>query len=198
MPTFDATGPEIKKCAPELLVTPQWQHSMDSKAGHFLRGDDFGELGVLDDSALCLPWGVISIDACKVLDSAQPVGRMACTCWAVNRALRGMDGHLPVGFFRTIRLQSVIEGLPRIRLSALEELRIDLSAESRDKLSRKEIEQALRTLSTCLAGASQLRVLAVKLAAWDMSMDRLRLSQESWEELVRGLCALARHQQLQA
>jgi len=91
-------------------------------------------------------------------------------------------------------MTSVVNGLARLSRDQLEELRIDLSAESREKLSRRDIETAVRSLSACLAGASQLRVLSVKLAAYDISMDRLRLSRDAWEDLIRGLSAVSRFQ----
>lgn len=151
-----------------------------------------------ESAQLGLSLEIFCLAAPRLLDCARPIGRLASVSRDCRRALTDTAGLLRVGSLNTIRLHCVKEGLPRLSPSELEVLRIDLSAESREHLCRKDVEHAVRQLSDCLASADHLRVLAVKLASFDISMDRLRLSREAWEALIRGLSALARHQRLRS
>jgi len=94
-------------------------------------------------------------------------------------------------------LQTAAEAIARLSLLDLEVFRIDLSTESRANICCKEIERVIRQLGEALVRARALRVLAVRLASFDVSMERLRLSRDAWEALIRGLNALSRHQRLQ-
>lgn len=144
-----------------------------------------------------LPFEALDAQLPSFFGRARPVGRLACTARFLKQGLADADGRLRVSAMVTCRIHSVIEGLERASLPSLEVLRLDLSSESREKLCRKEIEHMVRHLSEHLAGASSLRVLAVRLASFDASMERLRLGKASWEALIRGLGALAEHQRLQ-
>jgi len=146
---------------------------------------------------LDLHWEVVVHAAPKLFDRARQIGRLACVARGFQRCLSG-GGKLRVGIIETSCIQSLLEGLVRVAVSEMEVLRVDFSGESRQFLSRQEIERALRHLSDCLHSASSLRVLSVRMASFDAAMERLRLSSTAWETLIHGLSAVARHQRLQS
>jgi hypothetical protein len=112
--------------------------------------------------------------------------------------LKDSSGRLCVNAIVTCRLKSAIEGLERTNLIGLEVLRLDLSGESRAQLSRQEIDFTIRHLGKCLGNAVAMKELSVRLVSFDMSMERLRLSPEAWEALIRGLGELSRHGSLRS
>jgi len=130
--------------------------------------------------------------------AAQPVGRLAATNRSLSSDLKDSSGCLCVNAIVTCRLHSATEGLERSCLGTLEVFRLDLSGENREQLVRQEIDSAIRQLANCLSRAKVLRVLSVRLASFDMSMERLRLSPSAWEALIRGLGELARHGRLRS
>mmetsp|Transcript_17995 Transcript_17995/g.56381 ORF Transcript_17995/g.56381 Transcript_17995/m.56381 type:complete len:284 (-) Transcript_17995:583-1434(-) len=144
-----------------------------------------------------LPWDILS-DVPQLLDRACPVARLACTARGLHLGLCDGAGRLRVGSIVTCRLRSVVEGLARASLQGLQVLRVDLSAERRECLCRCEIECAVKSLGDSLASAVALQVLALRLASFDISMQRLRLGREAWHALTRGLGALAQHHRLRS
>jgi hypothetical protein len=65
-------------------------------------------------------------------------------------------------------------------------------------LAREDVEDLVTTLGRCLQGSGtpELRSLALRLASFDSSMERLRLGRRSRQALAAGLQALARHGRL--
>jgi hypothetical protein len=112
--------------------------------------------------------------------------------------LKDPFGGLRVNAIVTGRLSSATEGLKRASLRNLQVFRLDLSRERREVLSKQEIESAMRQLAESLSKASALRVLAVRLASFDTSMERLRLGLDAWEALIRCLGELAGHNRLRS
>jgi len=145
-----------------------------------------------------LPPEVCLVTLPSFFGAAQPVGRLAAASRSLNSDLKDSAGRLHVNAIVTCRLHSAMEGLERSCLGSLEVFRLDLSGENREQLARQEIDSAIRQLGNCLSGASMLRVLSVRLASFDMSMERLRLSIAAWEALIRGLGQLARHGRLRS
>ena len=92
---------------------------------------------------------------------------------------------------------TVVAQLDRISIRALEELRIDLCGEKRDKLSTQRVGAAMETLAEVISRASRLRILTMRLAPWTSSVDRLRLGRACWDYLIEGLASLASFQKLQ-
>lgn len=127
---------------------------------------------------------------------AQPLGRLATTTRALAADCQDASGRLRVNSIVTCRLRSAVEGLQRASLQELEEFRLDLTGECRDLLTKHEIERAMRLLSESLANASALQVLAVRMAAFDTSMERIRLGPSAWEALIRGLGQLSEYGKL--
>jgi len=134
----------------------------------------------------------------RLFDRAQPVGRLTGCSRALARGLTDPAGHLRASSIVTCRQQSALEGIQRASLAELEVLQIDLSAEDRDQLHSQQVERVIRQLSDCLARAVALKVLIVRLASFDVSMERLRLGRGTWQALIRGLAALSAHQSLRS
>lgn len=111
--------------------------------------------------------------------------------------LQDSSGHLRVNAIVTGRLKSAIAGLERVSRGNLETVRIDLSRENFSG-SKQEIEQGIRQLSHGLSKASGLQVLALRLPAFDSSMERLRLGLNAWEALIRCLGEMAGHGKLRS
>mmetsp|Transcript_24724 Transcript_24724/g.54622 ORF Transcript_24724/g.54622 Transcript_24724/m.54622 type:complete len:338 (+) Transcript_24724:25-1038(+) len=143
-----------------------------------------------------MPVEVISLIARQMLDRAQPVARLANASRGLRAALTDGAGRLRVGSVVTSRLYCIGRAVARVSLTELEVLRIDLSAESRECLHRQEIERSICELSRSLEQASALRVLSVRLASFDVSMERVRLNREAWEALIRGIAALGDHKRI--
>jgi hypothetical protein len=148
---------------------------------------------------------LVAIPAEVCLDSlaiffgtAQPIGRLAAASPCLLEGLKDSSGRLRVSAIVTGRLRSAIEGLQRANLHELRVFRLDLSGESRDLLSKQEIEQGIRQLGTSLSEASSLEVMAVRLASFDASMERLRLGMNAWEALIRCLGELACYKRLRS
>lgn len=150
----------------------------------------------ISQSFLALPYEAFLLELPRFLDCAQPVARLACASRSLASDLQDSAGCLRVGSFVTCRLQTAVEALNRMSLSNLEVFRIDLSTESRSNICSKEIERVIRQLGHGLAGARALKVLAVRLASFDANIERVRVSREAWEALIRGLSALSQHQTL--
>eukprot|EP00440_Ansanella_granifera_P064903 gb/GFBE01070373.1/.p1 GENE.gb/GFBE01070373.1/~~gb/GFBE01070373.1/.p1 ORF type:complete len:305 (+),score=51.66 gb/GFBE01070373.1/:1-915(+) len=146
---------------------------------------------------LQLHWEVVTYAAVRLLETARPIGRLACVSRGFRSCLSGGQ-KLRVPAIETNRLSSLIEGLARVSMQDLEVLRIDLAAEHRDCLSRQDIERAVRQLSGNLHMARSLRVLSIRMASFDSAMERLRLSCDTWEVLIHGLAALAQHGRLRS
>lgn len=146
-------------------------------------------------AALELHWELLTFDLPDLFDRAQQIGRLAFVSRGLLAGLRG-PGKLRVRYMKTNNIQSLVEGLCSIQLSDLESLRIDFSAGNRAQLCRQELERAIRYISDCLVHTSSLRVLSVRLACFDASMERLRLSAAAWEAFVSGLSSVAKHQRL--
>lgn len=145
---------------------------------------------------LALPRELFARIAPRLLDSASPVARLACAAKGFAEELRDEQGRLRVGSIVTSRLRSAVEGLTRANLAELEVLRVDLAGERREKILRHDVDLAIRRLADGLPGAARLRVLAVRLATFDVSMERLRLGRDSWQALAHGIGGLARHGRL--
>lgn len=155
----------------------------------------------LFSGCLELQWEVAIDAALKLTDRARPIGRLACVSRGFRVCLSGRGSQcnkLKVPSIETSCIESLIEGLRRVSLPDLEVLRVDFSAERPKRLHRAHVERAMRTLSDCLSSAASLRVLSVRMACFDASMDRIRLSSTCWEAFLRGLSALARHGRLQS
>eukprot|EP00747_Dinoflagellata_sp_TGD_P187679 gnl/TRDRNA2_/TRDRNA2_45558_c0_seq1.p1 gnl/TRDRNA2_/TRDRNA2_45558_c0~~gnl/TRDRNA2_/TRDRNA2_45558_c0_seq1.p1 ORF type:complete len:283 (-),score=36.31 gnl/TRDRNA2_/TRDRNA2_45558_c0_seq1:158-1006(-) len=144
--------------------------------------------------AMALPKDVIA-QFVNFFDRAQPVGYLAGTAHSFRDGLTDSMGHLRVCHFVTSRPRSVVEGLRRASHVDLAEIRIDFSTE---RLDLAEIERVISALSECLSNATMLKVLSIRLAAFDFCMDRLRISREAWAVFVRGLSALSQHGRLRA
>lgn len=146
-----------------------------------------------------LPLEVVAQSAAKLFDCARPIGRLACASSAFQCCLAGGTRRkLKVGVMQTSCIQSLMESLSRVDLSKLVELRIDFSAGSREWRTRQDIERAVRHLSSCLGEASSLQKLSIRMAAFDNSMERLRLSADVWSGLLHGLSSLASHGKLRS
>lgn len=130
--------------------------------------------------------------------NAQPIGRLAASSRSMNMDLKDSSGCLCVLAITTCRLNCALEGLERCSLAILEVFNLDLSGENREQLARQEIDLAIRLLGNCLGRTPMLQVLSVRLASFDMSMERLRLSPLAWEALIRGLGELSRHGRLRS
>jgi len=154
--------------------------------------------GSRDGLLTMLPSEVVALIVPRLLDRAQPVGRLASCSRALACELADPAGRLRAGSIVTCRLRSALEGVQRASLAELEVVRVDLTAEDRDQLHSQQIERVIRQLSDCLARAVVLKVLAVRLASFDVSMERLRLGRGTWQALIRGLAALAGHQRLRS
>lgn len=149
-----------------------------------------------DCRLLALPAELFVATGPRLLANAQAVARLAGASRRTKAGLSDADGKLRVGSIVTHRLRSVVDGLARVSLPDLEILRVDLSLESRECLRHGEVEDAIKALGCCMLGAASLRVLALRLASFDVSMGRMRLSGASWEALVLGLDALAQYRRL--
>eukprot|EP00930_Biecheleria_cincta_P030648 TRINITY_DN21222_c0_g1_i1.p1 TRINITY_DN21222_c0_g1~~TRINITY_DN21222_c0_g1_i1.p1 ORF type:complete len:307 (-),score=54.09 TRINITY_DN21222_c0_g1_i1:188-1051(-) len=144
-------------------------------------------------------WEVAIHSAAELFNSARPIGRLACVARAFQYFLSGgKHRKLKVGEMHTGCIQSLSEGLRRVNLSELRSLSIDLSAAGHEWRTRQDIERAVRNLSCSLREASSLQALSVRMAAFDNSMERLRLSADTWGCLVNGLFALAGFGKLKA
>jgi len=142
---------------------------------------------------------VVALSAVNLFDRARPIGRLACTSRAFQCCLAGgRQRKLKVGIVQTSCIQSLIESLSRIDLSNLVDLRIDFSAGSSEWRTRQDIERAVRHLSSVLGEASSLQKLSIRMAAFDNSMERLRLSAGVWGGLLHGLSLLVSHGKLRA
>lgn len=128
----------------------------------------------------------------KMFDRARPIGQLACVARTFQYFLSGGNRRkLKVGEMQTGCIESLTEGLWRVNLSELRVLSVDFSAAGYEWRSRQDIEHAVRHLSSCLREASALQALSIRMATFDNSMERLRLSAEAWSCLVSGLSALA-------
>jgi len=144
-------------------------------------------------------WEVALHSSAKLFNRARPIGRLACAARAFQYFLSGgKHRKLKVHEIQTGCVQSLTEGLWRVNLSELRMLSIDFAAAGHEWRTRQDIERAVRTLSSSLREASSLQVLSVRMAAFDNSMERLRLSAETWGCLVSGLFALAGFGKLKA
>mmetsp|Transcript_78860 Transcript_78860/g.219269 ORF Transcript_78860/g.219269 Transcript_78860/m.219269 type:complete len:309 (-) Transcript_78860:168-1094(-) len=144
-----------------------------------------------------LPRELLSFVVLRHMDRAAPVAQLACSARHFATELRDEKGRLRVGAMSIVHLQTVAEGLDKASLEELEVLRIDLSKESRAMLRLSDVESAVQSLGDRLGGATSLRVFMVRLAAFDDTMERLRLSRKTWEALIRGIASLAHYKQLQ-
>jgi len=117
---------------------------------------------------------------------AKDVGCLAACARDLTAGLKDSSGRLRVCSIITSKLSSAVEGLDRASLPELEVFRLDLSG-STGQLARQEIERGIRQLSANLSKASALEVLAVRLASFDASMERIRLDVNAWEALIRCL-----------
>lgn len=127
-----------------------------------------------------------------------PVARLAC-------ASRECRERLTDPASGRLRLASVVAknlhvGRAALHCSSwrhLREVRMDLFDES-SSLAREDVEDLVASLGRCLQGSGtpELRSLALRLASFDSSMERLRLGRRSRQALAVGLHALARHGRL--
>jgi len=146
-----------------------------------------------------LPLEVVAHSAANLFDRARPIGRLACTSRAFQCCLAGgRQQKLKVGVVQTSCIQSLTESLSRIDLSKLVDLRIDFSAGSSEWRTRHDIERAVRHISSVLGEATSLQKLSIRMAAFDNSMERLRLSADVWGGLLHGLSSLVSHGNLRA
>lgn len=156
---------------------------------------------------LTLPPELLREIAPRPLGRAQPVGRLAAACRGLSQGLRreGRGGEpggggLRVGTISVSCLQTLSQGLARACLPELEALHVDLAAApgcSQGRPRREQLEGSLQEVSRLLPQASSLRSFSLRLTAFDLALERLRLGPETWEALVCGLSGLARHGRLQ-
>jgi len=128
---------------------------------------------------------------------AKAVGRLATCARGLAADLKDSSGRLRVHSIITCKLASAIEGLERASLCELEVFRLDLSGFT-GQLTKQEIERGIRQLGSSLSKASALQVLAVRLASFDTSMERIRLGVNSWEALIRCLGELSAYGRLRS
>eukprot|EP00928_Gymnodinium_smaydae_P086652 TRINITY_DN709_c0_g1_i1.p1 TRINITY_DN709_c0_g1~~TRINITY_DN709_c0_g1_i1.p1 ORF type:complete len:324 (-),score=87.29 TRINITY_DN709_c0_g1_i1:73-987(-) len=155
----------------------------------------------LNPSGMCaLPPHLLLQEVRPFWDRAQPVGRLACCGRQLAATLLDARGRrLRTLAISTEHFQSALEGLSRTSLDDLEALRVDLSAaKGTERPCQQDAERLVSRLGECLAGASRLSRLAVRLSAFDANMERLRLRSEAWEALVRGLASVARFGRLRS
>lgn len=145
-----------------------------------------------------LPGEVLEVVALRFLEAAPQVARLAGASPVVRDVLTDTSGRLRLRKIATSRLLALKEGLSRVNLDCLEELRVDISGEHRQTLSGEDIDNAVTQLSKALADAPALQVLAIRLASFGSSMERLRLGREAWDALSTGLSALADRQRLRS
>jgi len=131
----------------------------------------------------------------RLLDRAQPVGRLACASRALFNGLRTCTGRLRVGSIVALRLDTLKLALSRASPADLDCLCVDFFSGGA-RYCRQELEAVLQELGQYLASAASLRGFCVRLTSFDSDFDRLRLSPQSWEALVRGLNGLAQHKKL--
>lgn len=149
---------------------------------------------------MAVPWELVG-EIVRFLDRARPVGHLAAACRETSQGLRRgcrerAGGRLRVGTVTVSNLEVLSAALARAHLAELEILHVDLSSGSSERKSRVEIEQALQDLGRRLPSAKMLRMLSVRLASFDVTMERLRLGAETWEALICGLSGLAQHRRL--
>jgi len=152
--------------------------------------------GVAVCKLLALPREVFVDSLPKLLSGAASLASLASTSQQLVEELRDSEGRLRVGSLAVCRASAVEEGLAKIKIGALEELRVDLTCPGSQTLTRLEIERAVRHVADALPHARSLTVLALKLPSFDSSLDRLRLSSDVWEALTRGLASLAQYGRL--
>eukprot|EP00929_Paragymnodinium_shiwhaense_P095612 TRINITY_DN5683_c0_g1_i1.p1 TRINITY_DN5683_c0_g1~~TRINITY_DN5683_c0_g1_i1.p1 ORF type:complete len:368 (+),score=87.02 TRINITY_DN5683_c0_g1_i1:214-1317(+) len=131
-----------------------------------------------------------------LMDCAAPLGRLASASSRMAAALKDPRGRLRVGSLRTGSLESLRASFEAACWSDLRVLQVDLTAEKRPRLARPTVEDAIRGLGDALAEASSLRSMTVRLAPFDVAMERLRLGKDAWEALTCGLSSLAKHRRL--
>jgi len=131
------------------------------------------------------------------LGGAKAVGRLANCARDLNADLKDFSGRLRVNSIITCQLDSASKGLERCSLCELEVFRLDLSGFT-GQLTKQEIERGIRRLVSSLSKASALQVLAVRLASFDTSMERVRLGVNSWEALIRCLGELSAYGRLRS
>jgi len=144
-----------------------------------------------------LPGEVHALLSLQHLGMPQPVARLACVSRELRIRLSDPRGCLRISSISASRLACATGGLQRVRFQCLVALRVDLLSESA-KLLRKDVEGFVAYLGDCLSRGLVLSTLAIRLASFDASMERLRLGRQAWEALVRGLQALARHRRLRS
>lgn len=128
---------------------------------------------------------------------AKAVGRLATCCRDLTADLKDSSGRLRVHSIITCQLDSAVKGLERASLRELEVFRLDLSGFT-GQLTKQEIERGIRRLGSSLSKASALQVLALRLASFDTSMERVRLGVNSWEALIRCLGELSAYGRLRS
>jgi len=129
--------------------------------------------------------------------AAQAVGRLATCARELAEGLKDPSGRLLVHSIITGQLSSATEGLERASLSELEVFRLDLTNFT-GQLTKQEIERCIRLLGTSLSKAEKLQQLAVRLASFDTSMERIRLGVGTWEALIRCLGELSSYGRLRS
>eukprot|EP00927_Polykrikos_kofoidii_P059065 TRINITY_DN5406_c0_g1_i1.p1 TRINITY_DN5406_c0_g1~~TRINITY_DN5406_c0_g1_i1.p1 ORF type:complete len:360 (-),score=55.41 TRINITY_DN5406_c0_g1_i1:320-1399(-) len=186
-------------------VQEDFCHAGSATARNFsdLRRESFESVSrVFPVCLLSLPPELLQDITLHHFDRAEPVGRLACVSrhfaatGLEGAGLRDRSGRLRVGSIVISKSRSATDAFSHASMRDLEVLRVDFSAERRLALRTADVENAILTLGEKLAGAAQLRVLTVRLPAFDENSIRLRLSRSAWEALTRGLGSLARYNQL--
>mmetsp|Transcript_90901 Transcript_90901/g.261975 ORF Transcript_90901/g.261975 Transcript_90901/m.261975 type:complete len:304 (-) Transcript_90901:217-1128(-) len=127
----------------------------------------------------------------RCLDRAQPIGRLASTCRSLASGLRSGPGGLRVGAVVISTVDALQVALASASPEDLLSLTVDLASRGDKRSCRPEVERVLQELGDYLVCTTSLQALRVRLASFDLSMERLRLGPQSWEALVRGLNGVA-------
>mmetsp|Transcript_34657 Transcript_34657/g.99930 ORF Transcript_34657/g.99930 Transcript_34657/m.99930 type:complete len:311 (-) Transcript_34657:364-1296(-) len=134
----------------------------------------------------------------RLFDTAQSAGRLACASPVLSSGLRNKAGQLRVGSIVVVSLDAFKEAMLRASPGDVEAFRVDLAARGTGRYDRGEISRALQELGQYLEGASSLQALSVRLASFDVAMERLRLGPETWAALIRGLSGVAQFGRLRS
>lgn len=131
----------------------------------------------------------------RCLHRAQPVACLAGTCRGLWQQLRTRANRLRVSSLEITSLETLAMALQKASPEDLELLSVDLSTRG-GRYWRADVERGLQELGRFLAGATALRGLSLRLAAFDAAMERLRLGPAGKEAILHCLNCLSRHNRL--
>jgi len=145
-----------------------------------------------------LPQNALRFSVAPWLGCVQALCRLACVSRSVREELIDSHGRLLTGSLVTLTPSGTGTALRYVKLEELEVLHINLAEKKPCKVCKAELNSALMDLAGVLQHASSLQVLCVRLPAFDKAMERLRLDRRTWDSLLLGLGALARHGRLRS